>query len=256
MNLVECPAWASWGYAPTDGGVRMAGETVKCEAICLDVRPWSRTSHVVAWLTPHGRIVTLVKGAVRPKSAFLGQYDLNYTCELVYYARSRGDLHALRECAPICLRAELRGDYRALALAGHFRRLAADFAPAGPDCVAWQAALADALDRLCLRRLSSAEAVGELLRFELAVLALMGLRPELEAESGAFALRGERRMPVDPAVAAYLRDPTRPVENVRIPLDAARAIGVFYQFHLDCASDVRRTVLGMICNSKGKQEQR
>lgn len=104
----------------------MAGETVKCEAICLDVRPWSRTSHVVAWLTPHGRIVTLVKGAVRPKSAFLGQYDLNYTCELVYYARSRGDLHALRECAPICLRAELRGDYRALALAGHFRRLAAD----------------------------------------------------------------------------------------------------------------------------------
>ena len=57
----------------------MAGETGKSEAICLDIRPWSRTSHVVEWLTPHGKIRTLVKGAVRPKSAFLGQYDLNYT---------------------------------------------------------------------------------------------------------------------------------------------------------------------------------
>ena len=229
----------------------MAGETVKSEAICLDIRPWSRTSHVVAWLTPHGRVMTLVKGAVRPKSAFLGQYDLNYTCELVYYARSRGELHALRECAPLRLREELRGDYRALALAGHFRRLADDFAPSGPDCASWHDALADALDRLCggCGR-TAAEAVGEMLRFELAVLGLMGLSPAVEAESGAFALRGERRMPVDPEVAAYLRDPTRPTENVRIPLDAARAIGVFYQFHLDCASDVRRTVLGMISKSK------
>ena len=228
----------------------MAGETVKSEATCLDIRPWSRTSHVVEWLTPRGKVLTLVKGAVRPKSAFLGQYDLNYTCELVYYVRSRGELHAIRECAPVRLREELRGDYRALALAGYFRRLAADFAPAGPDCVAWHEALSDALDRLCRRARTPMEAVGELLRFELAVLGLLGLQPELEAESGAFALRGERRMPVDSEVAAYLRDPTRPVKNMRTPLDAARVIGVFYQFHLDCAVDVRRTVLGMVCKTK------
>ena len=228
----------------------MAGETVKSEAICLDIRPWSRTSHVVEWLTPHGKVRTLVKGAVRPKSAFLGQYDLNYTCELVYYARARGELHALRECVPVRLREELRGDYRALALAGHFRRLASDFAPAGPDCAAWHESLADALDRLCLRARTPSEAVGELLRFELAVLGLMGLKPEMEAESGGFALRGERRMPVGAEVAAYLRDPMRPVKNISIPLDAARVIGVFYQFHLDCAVDVRRTVLGMVCKTK------
>ena len=228
----------------------MAGETVKSEAICLDICPWSRTSHVVEWLTPHGKVLTMVKGAVRPKSAFLGQYDLNYTCELVYYARARGELHALRECVPVRLREELRGDYRALALAGHFRRLASDFAPAGPDCAAWHESLADALDRLCLRARTPAEAVGELLRFELAVLGLMGLKPELEAESGGFALRGERRIPVGAEVAAYLRDPTRPVKNISIPLDAARVIGVFYQFHLDCAVDVRRTVLGMVCKTK------
>ena len=34
----------------------MAGETVKSEAICLSVRPWSQTSHVVAWLTPRGKV--------------------------------------------------------------------------------------------------------------------------------------------------------------------------------------------------------
>ena len=49
----------------------MAGETTKTEAICLDIRPWSRTSHIVRWMTPEGPVTTVVKGAVRPKSAFL-----------------------------------------------------------------------------------------------------------------------------------------------------------------------------------------
>ena len=40
----------------------MAGETIKTEAICLDVRPWSRTSHVVSWLTPSGSVATVGKG--------------------------------------------------------------------------------------------------------------------------------------------------------------------------------------------------
>ena len=86
----------------------MAGETVKTEATCLRISPWSRTSHVVSWLTPSGRVATLVKGAVRPKSAFLGQYDLFYRCDLLYYARASGDLHALREVTPRNLRAHLR----------------------------------------------------------------------------------------------------------------------------------------------------
>ena len=229
----------------------MAGETSKAEAIWLDIRPWSRTSHIVTWLTRSGRVATLVKGAVRPKSAFLGQYDLNYTCEVVFYSRSRADMHALRECSPTDMRDALRGDYRAMAVAGYFRRLVQDFAPSGPDCRAWYEALAAALDRLCAGP-GDAATVGEVLRFELAVLGLLGLRPEIEAESGAFALRGERRIPVSAAVAAYLRDPTRPVENFKVPLDAARVIGVFYQFHLDCASDVRRSVLKMISKKQMK----
>ena len=55
-------------------------------------------------MTSEGPVTTVVKGAVRPKSAFLGQYDLNYTCEIVYYSRAKGELHALRECSPLSTR--------------------------------------------------------------------------------------------------------------------------------------------------------
>ena len=126
----------------------MAGETVGSRATCLSIVPWSRTSHVVSWLTPSGRVTTVAKGAVRPKSWLLGQYDLNYTCDILYYARARGEVHALRDCAPVERRDALRGDFRALALAGYFRRLAAEFAPQGSDCEAWHDALVEALDAL------------------------------------------------------------------------------------------------------------
>ena len=224
----------------------MAGETVRDEAICLSIWPWSQTSHVVSWLTPRGKVGTVVKGAVRPKSFFLGQYDLNYTCDILYYGRAHGDLHALRDCQPLNRRDALRDDYRALALAGYFRWLAADFAPVGPDCAAWFDLLSAALDALA----DAAPPLQSLLRFELDVLHLLGLSPEIEAESGVFQLRGERTIPVSRAVAAYLRNPGQNSCDPQIPLDAARVIGVFYHFHLDCAPDVRRTVLALISKTK------
>ena len=224
----------------------MAGETVKTEAICLAIRPWSQTSHVVTWLTPQGKVGTVVRGAVRPKSFFLGQYDLNYTCEILYYGRARGDLHALRDCAPLDRRDALRDDFRALALAGYFRRLASDYAPVGPDCADWFVLLSDALDALAGPAATPASLVRRMLRYELDVLHLMGLSPEVEADAGFFRLRGERTIPVSAEVAAFLRNPAADGKNAPPPLDAARVIGVFYHFHLDCASDVRRAVLALI----------
>ena len=161
----------------------MAGETTKCEAICLRIVPWSRTSHIVTWLTPTGKVTTVVKGAVRPKSAFLGQYDLNYRCEIVYYLRATRELHALRDCAPVDGREALRGDYRKLLLAEHFRRLVFDQAPSGPDAGDWF----DLLDGSLARLVAASNLQSEMLAFELAVLRLAGLSPELEAESGAFS---------------------------------------------------------------------
>ena len=229
----------------------MAGETVKTEAICLDIRPWSRTSHVVSWLTPMGKVATVVKGAVRAKSQFLGQYDLNYTCDIVYYARAKGELHALRECVPVEMREELRADYRKLALAGYMRRLVAELAPQGEECRAWYEELGGSLS--CLVPCASC-----LVRFELEVLKLAGLKPDFSKydrnaewtpfslEAGVFGSSEGRCIRVSREVAEYLAKGAQNAENPQIPLDAARVIGVFYQFHLDCASDVRRTVLEMI----------
>jgi len=236
----------------------MAGETIKSEAVCLSVTPWSRTSHVVTWLTPSGRVGTVVKGAVRPKSAFLGQYDLNYTCDIVYYARAKGELHALRECAPLNRRDALRDDYAALALAGYFRLMADRFAPQGPDCAEWYEMLSKALDGLSIAvegNRGCDTLVASMLKTELRVLHLLGLDPEIEAESGAFVLRGERKIPVSPEVAACIRTlsslvphPSSLVPPPSHALDAARALGVYYTFHVDGVSDVRRVVLRMIQN--------
>ena len=229
----------------------MAGETIKTEAICLDIRPWSRTSHVVSWLTPTGKVSTVVKGAVRAKSQFLGQYDLNYTCDILYYARAKGELHALRECAPLELREELRGDYRNLALAGYFRRLVAELVPQGEECRQWYALLRRRLDGIRPK-------TEDLVRFELEVLELSGLKPDFSkfdgnadwsafsVETGAFGVCEGRCIRVSREVAEYLAGGAQNAKKSQTPLDAARVIGVFYQFHLDCASDVRRTVLGMI----------
>ena len=259
----------------------MAGETIKTKSICLDIRPWSRTSHVVSWLTPTGRVATVVKGAVRAKSQFLGQYDLNYTCDIVYYARTKGELHALRECVPVEMREELRNDYRKLALAGYMRRLVAELAPMGEECRAWYGLLLSSLSSLVPR-------VDDLIRFELAVLRLSGLAPDFgrfgeiasasrggrdgtgdgccdgtgdgdrngtggewlpfSIETGNFGNGEGRCVRVSRETAEYLANGAQNAKNLQIPLDAARVIGVFYQFHLDCAADVRRTVLEMISN--------
>ena len=233
----------------------MAGETVKTEAVCLDIRPWSRTSHVVSWLTPMGKVATVVKGAVRAKSQFLGQYDLNYTCDIVYYARAKGELHALRECTPVEIREGLRSDYRKLALAGYMRRLVAELAPMGEECGVWY--------ELLRRDLEDIRPTTEnLIQFELEVLGLSGLAPDFSkfdknsewssfsVETGAFGATEGRCIRVPREVAEYLANGAKNTKNSQTPLDAARVIGVFYQFHLDCAVDVRRTVLEMISSSK------
>ena len=237
----------------------MAGETLRTEAICLDIRPWSRTSHVVSWLMPTGKLSTVVKGAVRPKSLFLGQYDLNYTCDILYYARTKGEVHALRECVPVVLREFLRRDYRALALAGYFRRLVLELAPQGEECRVWYKLLSSSLD-------SIVPTVDSLIRFELEVLRLSGLAPDFSKydenaewssfsiEKGTFSADEGRCIRISRRVADYLCGAAENEKNSQTPLDAARVIGVFYQFHLDCSSDVRRSVLGMISEKQGRQQ--
>ena len=92
----------------------------KTEGIVLRSRPFSRTSRMVTWLTPDfGRVTTVIKGACRPKSFFLGQTDLGYRCELLFYRKERAGAHIAREVYPLDCREALRGNWRASVAASY-----------------------------------------------------------------------------------------------------------------------------------------
>ena len=96
----------------------------KTLAIPLAIHPYSSTSRVVHWLTPrHGKISTLLKGALRPRSPFLGEYELFSTSELLYLPRRGGTLHLARECALLHPRPAFRNDWRAMRAASYLATL-------------------------------------------------------------------------------------------------------------------------------------
>lgn len=148
------------------------------EAVVLRCAPWSNTSRFVTWLArEHGKVVTLIRGSQRPKSWFLGQYDLFYTCDLVFYAREWNNVHTARECCPLAPRDYLRGDWRACAVASYLADVAARALPYDSPAPGIFHLLTAALDHL---------AVPDRVRpalpwFELRIMDLLGLRPRFQA---------------------------------------------------------------------------
>lgn len=242
----------------------------KTEAIVLRVSDFSNTSQMVSWLTPEGRrLVTSAKGALRPRSPFLGQYDLGYTCEVLYYAHGgAGAVHVLHECTPLDPRASLRTRWRTALSAEYALDLLGQVAATAPANPAFYALLRAALDHLARRGTSAAA----LLAFETRLLALLGLTPDLEGcphcLDTALALGARFSVPegrvVCPACAgdaaasaeitlahrllaplrlAFAADSLAP--NVFARLDAAdlahlrRFLGIFLHYHLDARLDGR-----------------
>ena len=234
----------------------MAGEIIKTQGIVLTVHPWSRTSHVVTWLTPdHGPVTTLVKGAVRPKSAFLGQYDLFYTCDILYYARATADLHALREVTPCTFRENLRGRWRETALAGYAAGLVKDLAPANGESAAWFAFFDALLTRL--ERDNNLNPLQELVRLDMETLKLAGWSPDFSgmdprADWTPFAIDhgrcgdGTRTVRLSPRTVAVLTRPDAPNHAPEAVEDAVRFLGVFLSYHLDTQPDVRRSLVALL----------
>ncbi|MBT7701821.1 MAG: DNA repair protein RecO [Verrucomicrobia bacterium] len=195
----------------------------KTDAVVLRVAPFSRTSHVVTWLTrEYGRISTVVKGAVRPKSAFLGQYDLFYSCELLFYERERNGLHVAKECSPLKLRPGLRREWRAYACAAYICDLVYQSSLAGErhldgvfelltevlDWLASGAAEARGIsaDRDARSRGRGAPVgpgrgeLGVVLHwFELRLLQVLGYAPHVERCVGCGVALGQRRSGFDAA---------------------------------------------------------
>ena len=147
---------------------------LKDEAIALRIHPFGNTSRVVVWSSAsHGKLATLVKGSQRERSAFLGQFDLFYTCEILFYAREHRNLHILKECAPLATRDAFRSDWRACAAASYAAGTLDRAMPFGPAPAGLHALLADTLDRLAARTPGPAF----LPRFESRLLQELGLAP-------------------------------------------------------------------------------
>lgn len=146
-------------------------------AIALRFAPSGNTSRVVTWLTPgHGKVATILKGALRPKSPFLGQYDLFYTCELIFYQRAQRDVMITRECCPMRLRNGLRNNWRACLAASYFSDLIGRISPARAPQTALYSWLELALNELDAHGVSSALFYWT----ELRLLRQLGLAPYLD----------------------------------------------------------------------------
>jgi len=196
---------------------------LKDHAIALRIHPFGNTSRIVVWLSQtHGKLATLAKGSQRDRSGFLGQYDLFYTCELLFYAREQRNLHILKECFPLDLRPAFRTDWRACAAASYATGALDRAMPFGPAPAGLYALLSDTLDRLAARTPGPAF----LPRFELLLLQELGLAPgwdacakcradlrggapaRLDAAHGAVrceACAGGEGMPVSAAALAAIR---------------------------------------------------
>ncbi len=97
---------------------------IRATAIPLAIYPYSSTSHIVHWMTRyHGKISTIIKGALRTKSRFLGEYELFSTSELLYFAKPSSTLYTAKECALLEKRPAFRTDWRAMQSASYLAAL-------------------------------------------------------------------------------------------------------------------------------------
>ena len=163
----------------------------KTEAIALRNVPFSRTSRVVTWLTrDFGRIVTVIKGACRPKSFFLGQIDLAYRCEILFYHRESNGIHNIREAWPIDCRDEfLRSDWRAAVAADYLCWLTAQTTEPMLDSNTLFEKLDEALGDLSLGK-SPCETI---FRYEFQLLDALGLAPNFSFCKDCILTENRRR---------------------------------------------------------------
>lgn len=256
------------------------------EAIVLQIRPWSKTSHIVTWLTPdHGRLVTSVKGACRPKSAFLGQYDLFYTCNLLFYSREHDGVHIAKECSPLLRRDTLREQWRSAAAATYLVDLTARVLPLREPNRNVYTLLTQTLDHLSAH--PNAPLADCIIRYELHLLYFLGLLPDLSPcvichtprpkwfsfSVATGRLRCNHKGAAHPEENVLSLHPTLqeafsqlrqqlisgryplhrepdPIKKygakTKLPLGLSRFLGIFIVYHLDVPAAVRRVTFELI----------
>ena len=164
--------------------------------LVLRTRPLTESSLIVHWVTrDFGRLSTVAKGARRPKSPFLGKLDLFYLAELSYALSRRSDLHTLREVRVLDFRAALRRDVARLQQAAYFAQLLEQTTEPNTPIPHLYELLARALDALARQPCS----VADILKFELDLLAELGLTPEITRSTLSAGARNMVQQLIGPA---------------------------------------------------------
>jgi len=169
----------------------------KTEAILIGRTRWSETSLIVQWCGPEtGLFRTVAKGALRPKSPFIGLLDLFVSVELRYARAKSGDLHTLAEARWTNPRLGLRTSYGRVLAATYLVKLITLVVEPHSPIPAIHSVLAKALDYLADHDPSPAL----LERFELRLAEDLGLIGAGGAATGEAARAIEesfhRRLPV------------------------------------------------------------
>lgn len=241
---------------------------VKDEGIVLRWFPVTDTSRIVLWFTKnHGRISTIIRGSQRAKSWSLGQFDLFYTCELLFYIRAKDDLQILRECYPLAPRSHFRSNWTSCAGASFISDILYRMTPRlVPDIGLYRLAtgLLDLFDTQSPTPL-------HVFWFELQVLKIIGLEPNLDfskkvpilfdPQSGSVIERKEdtfhrsEARPATEGAIAIMRmllqteDPAR-LNRIRpFPdqvIEVEHHLDAFTRWHLDLEMESRRHALSWI----------
>jgi len=96
----------------------------KTAAILINRHRLTETSLIVHWCSAEcGLFKTVAKGALRPKSPFIGRLDLFVSCEVVFVRSRKSDLHMLKEVHLNEPRLALRGTYARVLAASYFGEL-------------------------------------------------------------------------------------------------------------------------------------
>ncbi len=208
----------------------------RATGLVLRLHPLTESSLIVHWLTPDcGRLVTVAKGARRPKSAFRGQLDLFYLADFSFQRSRRSELHALREVSLRDPHRGLRSDLNRLQQACYAAALIVQTTePETPLPIFF------ALLHGLLRHLSEHPPQPTvILAFEIKLLNELGLAPDLATKSlspGASQVL-QRLLASDWSLIPVLRP-----SQLQI-IEAAGFLGRFARDHLERAPTGRDSAL-------------
>src|SRR5256886_12245242 len=151
---------------------------VAAPGLVLRTCPMRESSLVVHWLTrQQGRIATVAKGARRAKSSFRGKLDLFFSAEFLFARSRRSELHTLKELRVLDTHPQLRQELSWLRRAAYGAALIEQATEADSPVPEVFELFSDFLDAI-----PAASSLVPVLTFQVKLLDLLGLAPDVKAE--------------------------------------------------------------------------